>query len=82
MAKKLPATSTNMMPRSLSPNASTASGTQHTLGSVCRPRNSGPKNLSSSGDRHIATPSTVPRTMLMPKPASNRALLTRRASTS
>src|SRR2546423_9342552 len=82
IAKTLPATMTKRIPFSFSPSVSTANGTQHTLGRVWRPRNSGPRNRSSSCHCHIARPRAVPRRMLIPKPAASRTALTPSASMS
>ena len=65
-------TTTNSTPRSFKPITSTASGTQQTLGSVCSPRKSGPRNSSSFFHRHINTPRIAPSTMLIANPTTSR----------
>ena len=81
MAKKLPITSTNMIVFSLSPNATIPNGTQQTLGSVCMPKNNGPKKSSMALNRHMIMPSQAPSAMLMANPISNLSPLTKLAST-
>ena len=68
------------MPCSLKPKTSTESGTQQTLGKVCRPRKK-PPNISSI-PRHLqsVTPSSIPIRVLMANPASRRVRLMRMAA--
>lgn len=77
----LPMISTKRIPLSDNPKTKTASGTQQTLGNVCNPRKTGPRNSFSDLNRHIDAPSPAPSRMLSVKPTTNLDPLTRFAPT-
>ena len=63
--QSVPMTTTKSIAVSVCPNQSSASGTQQTLGSVCRPSASTPMVSSQNLNRAVSSPSGKPAAMPM-----------------
>src|SRR5262245_51916849 len=78
----VPMTTTNSIAISVCPNQSNASGTQHTLGSVCNPSASTPMVSCAAWNLAVSNPRGMPAMTPTTYPMSKRFIVTQSASKS